>query len=148
MADGEHPPPRILIDDRQDAPLDLDDLAAVARRCLLGEGVAASELSLSFVREDEMASLHERYLHEPGPTDVLSFPLDEDDVDEDDVRLLGDVVIAPAVAERNNPDDRAGELRLLVVHGILHLLGHDHMEASERAEMWARQARYAEVTVP
>jgi len=87
-------------------------------------------------------------MDEPGPTDVLSFPLDEDDVDEDGVRVLGDVVIAPSVAERNNPGDRDAELRLLVVHGILHLLGHDHHEDGERAEMWAKQERYAGVHVP
>jgi probable rRNA maturation factor len=148
MADGNHPLPRILIDDRQDAALDLEALTAVARECLLGEGMARSELSLSFVGDGEIAQLHETYTHEAGPTDVLSFPLDEDDVDEDGVRILGDVVISPAVAERNNPHDRDGELRLLVVHGILHLLGHDHMADAERTEMWSRQERYAGVHVP
>jgi probable rRNA maturation factor len=57
-------------------------------------------------------------------------------------------VIAPAVAERNNADDPAGELRLLVVHGVLHLLGYDHEEQDERAAMWARQERYSGVHVP
>ncbi len=80
--------------------------------------------------EDEIAELHERYLHEDGPTDVLSFPLDEE-AGEDGLRQVGDVVIAPAVAARNNPDDPAAELRLLLVHGILHLLGHDHMEQTD-----------------
>ena len=148
MADGDHPLPRILIDDRQDAALDLEALASIARETLLGEGAGETELSLSFVTEDEIAELHETYMHEPGPTDVLSFPLDEDDVDEDGVRVLGDVVIAPAVAERNDPADRDGELRLLVVHGVLHLLGHDHMDDRERAEMWSRQERYTGVRVP
>jgi probable rRNA maturation factor len=147
MAD-EPPLPRILVDDRQDAPVPLEALIAVARETLLGEGVRGSELSLSFVGEDEIAQLHETYMHEAGPTDVLSFPLDEDDVDEDGVRVLGDVVIAPAVAERNNPSDRDGELRLLVVHGVLHLLGHDHLDDDDRAEMWSRQERYAGVHVP
>jgi probable rRNA maturation factor len=58
------------------------------------------------------------------------------------------VVVAPSVAATNNPDDPASELRLLVAHGILHLLGHDHMEDDERAEMWARQERYTGVRVP
>ena len=148
MTDGNHRLPRILLDDRQGAALDLEALSAVASQTLRGEGVEASELSLSFVDEDEIAELHERYLDEPGPTDVLSFPLDEGDVDEDGVRVLGDVVIAPSVAERNRPDDRDAELRLLVVHGILHLLGHDHHEDEERAAMWAKQERYAGVRVP
>ena len=56
----------------------------------------------------EIAELHERYMDEPGPTDVLSFPIDEDDVTEEGVRMLGDVVIAPAVAARNNPADPDG----------------------------------------
>jgi probable rRNA maturation factor len=62
------------------------------------------------------------------------------------VRLLGDVVVAPAFAARTRPDV-AAELRLLVVHGILHLLGYDHEEDAERAEMWARQERYSGVSV-
>jgi probable rRNA maturation factor len=105
--------------------------------------VAEAELSISFVEEAEIEELHVRYMQEPGPTDVLSFPLDADD--GDGVRMLGDVVIAPAVAGRNNPDDPAGELRLLLVHGILHLLGYDHDDDAERVEMWARQERYARI---
>ena len=62
--------------------------------------------------------------------------------------LLGDVVICPAVAARNNPGDPSGELRLLLVHGILHLLGYDHEIDADRAEMWARQERYSGVRVP
>lgn len=145
MADGGHSP-RILVDDRQDATVDADGLSDLARRVLVGEDAANSELSVSFVTEDEIADLHRRYMDEPGPTDVLSFPLGEDD--EEGVRILGDVVIAPAVAARNNPEDVAGELRLLIVHGVLHLLGHDHMEDEPKAEMWARQERYAEVRAP
>jgi probable rRNA maturation factor len=144
MADPDHPP-RVLLDDRQGASVDVEALLGVARDVLLGEGVAASELSISLVTDDEMADLHQRYLGEPGPTDVLSFALDDDDVDEDGVRILGDVVIAPAVAAANNPTDPQGELRLLVAHGILHLLGHDHDDERQRAEMWARQERYAGV---
>jgi probable rRNA maturation factor len=145
MADADHTP-RILVDDRQDAEVDVDGLIALAREILLGEGVPNAELSVSFVSEDEIADLHLRYMDEEGPTDVLSFPLDEDE--GDGVRILGDVVIAPAVAARNHPEDPAVELRLLMAHGILHLLGHDHMEDAAKAEMWARQERYTGVRVP
>ena len=72
--------------------------------------------------------------------------MDPTDRNEDGLRVLGDVVIAPAVAARNNPADTGGELRLLLVHGILHLLGHDHELDDERAAMWARQARYSGVS--
>jgi probable rRNA maturation factor len=140
--------PRILVSDRQPLPVDRTGLAALASRCLVGEGIGGAELSLSFVEPEEMAELHATYMNEEGPTDVLSFPLDADDRDEDGVRLIGDVVIAPAIAARNNPDDPAAELRLLVVHGILHLLGHDHEDDGERTAMWAIQERYTGVRVP
>ena len=138
--------PRILVSDRQTAPIDLDTLVALARETLRGEGLDRAELSVSFVEDAEMADLHVRYMDEPGPTDVLSFPLDDEE--HDGVRILGDVVIAPAVAARNNPDDPDAELRLLMVHGILHVLGYDHETAEERAAMWARQERYSGVRTP
>jgi probable rRNA maturation factor len=138
--------PAVLVSDRQGTAVDVDGLAELARRTLRAEGIEDAELSLSFVDEAEIEDLHVRYLHEPGPTDVLSFPLDGED--DRGVRVLGDVVIAPAVAARNNPDDPAGELRLLVVHGVLHLLGYDHEEDAERAEMWSRQAAYSGVPSP
>jgi probable rRNA maturation factor len=145
MADDDQPP-LVALDDRQGDAVDLESLMTLARATLLGEGIVDAELSISLVTEEEIAGLHERYLHEAGPTDVLSFPLD-DEAGEDGLRQLGDVVIAPAIAARNNPDDPAAELRLLLVHGILHLLGHDHMDDEERAEMWARQERYSGVRV-
>lgn len=145
MADDDQPP-LIALDDRQSDAVDLEGLTTLARATLLGEGIADAELSISLVTEEEIAELHERYLREEGPTDVLSFPLDEE-AGEDGVRMLGDVVIAPAVAARNNPEDPASELRLLLVHGILHLLGHEHTERADRESMWARQERYSGVRV-
>lgn len=147
MADADHTP-RVLVDDRQGSALDIGGLVALASTVLAGEGVPNAELSISFVTQEEMAGLHERYVGEPGPTDVLSFPLEDGDEDEDGVRILGDVVIAPSVAAANNPGDAASELRLLLAHGILHLLGHDHDEEDGKAEMWARQERYTGVRVP
>ena len=146
MTDDDHP--AILVSDRQSEPLDLDGLVTLARATLRGEGLGAVELSVSFVEEDEIEDLHVRYMDEPGPTDVLSFPLDADDVDEDGTRMLGDVVIAPSVAAANNPGDPGAELRLLLVHGILHLLGYDHEEDAGKAEMWSRQERYSGVSAP
>ena len=138
--------PAVLISDRQTAPVDVDALAALARETLIAEGLRKVELSLSFVDDAEMEELHVRYLGEPGPTDVLSFPLDGED--ERGLRVLGDVVIAPSVAARNNPGDPGAELRLLVVHGVLHLLGYDHEEDGEKATMWARQTAYSGVRAP
>ena len=138
--------PAVLVSDRQGTAVDVDGLAELARRTLREEGIADAELSLSFVEEAEIEDLHVRYLHEPGPTDVLSFPLDGED--DRGVRMLGDVVIAPGVAARNNPGDPAAELRLLVVHGVLHLLGYDHEEEAEKAKMWSRQTAYSGVRAP
>jgi probable rRNA maturation factor len=141
---GDHP--TILISNRQAAVFDEPALTALARDTLRSEDMQRSELSVSFVDEEEMADLHLRYMGEPGPTDVLSFP--QEDEDEEGVRVLGDVVIAPSVAARNNPRHPQDEVRLLLVHGILHLLGYDHEEDGERAEMWARQERYSGVRIP
>jgi probable rRNA maturation factor len=133
--------PAVFVSDRQDLPIDADGLVELARATLRGEGREDGELSVSFVGEAEMEDLHVRYLDEPGPTDVLSFPQDEDG-------LVGDVVICPAVAARNHPEDPEAELRLLVVHGVLHLLGHDHEDPGEKAAMWAKQERYSGVRSP
>ncbi len=133
--------------------VDLDDAsvegwAALATKVLVGEGVCGpAELTLTFVDEAAMATLNLQWMDEEGPTDVLSFPLDaEEDADMPGMRgmlrLLGDVVICPAVARRyaaehgRRPDD---ELALLVVHGVLHVLGHDHAEVDEEAVMHGRE---------
>jgi len=139
--------PRVLISDRQSLPVDQEALVGLACACLAGEGAGRSELSVSLVTADEMADLHLRYMGEEGPTDVLAFPLDEEEEEEGGRRVLGDVVICPEVAAGNTPDLGA-ELRLLLVHGILHLLGHDHERDEERGKMWARQERYTGVRVP
>jgi probable rRNA maturation factor len=138
--------PSVLVSNRQSLPVDEDALVALALRTLEAQGQVKTELSVSFVDQREMEDLHVRYMDESGPTDVLSFPLG--DLDEDGVKVLGDVVIAPSVAAQNNPTDPAAELRLLLVHGILHILGYDHEEDAARAEMWALQERYSGVRTP
>jgi probable rRNA maturation factor len=118
--------------------VDESQLVTVAERTLAGEGRGEGELSLSLVTVEEMTDLHVTYMGEEGPTDVLSFPLDEDG-------LLGDVVVCPAEAARNNPN-LAAELRLLVAHGVLHLLGFDHDDENDRRVMWAKQEAYSGVS--
>ena len=140
--------PRVLVSNRQSGPVDEPGLVSLAAATLIAEGRPSAELSLSFVTEEEMADLHEGFMGEPGPTDVLSFPQDRAGSGGgivDGASVLGDVVIAPSVAARNNPDDPPAELRLLLVHGILHLLGYDHESDADRAAMWARQERYSGV---
>lgn len=137
--EADDPSPTVVLSDRQDLPADHPGLIDLARRTLQAEGAGPVELSVSLVGAEEMAELHRRYLGDPEPTDVLSFTMDEEG-------LLGDVVICPAVAAGQNPDVGT-ELRLLLVHGILHLLGYDHDEDEERRAMWARQERYSGVTL-
>jgi probable rRNA maturation factor len=152
MDDDDHlgPWPRVLISNRQDRPVDEEGLRSLARDTLRGEGIARAELSVSFVEQEEIAALHERFMDEAGPTDVLSFPLDDVDgaKEGERVRLLGDVVVAPTEAARNDPGDPESELRLLLVHGILHLLGYDHEDDGARTRMWERQERYSGVRAP
>jgi probable rRNA maturation factor len=141
--DSEPPKPAVALSDRQDKTFDHQPLLALAERTLIGEGLVEVELSVSLVISEEMAELHERYTGEAGPTDVLSFPLD-DATPEGGPRMLGDVVICPEVAATQNEDLEA-ELRLLLVHGILHLVGYDHETDEDRARMWERQEAYSGV---
>ena len=131
--------PSVIISDRQEVPADHDVLADLARATLHQEGAGPVELSVSLVSADEMSELHVKFAGEQGPTDVLSFTMDEEG-------LLGDVVICPEVAAKQAKDISA-ELRLLLVHGILHLLGYDHQEDEERTAMWERQERYSGVRI-
>ena len=125
---------------------DLADQAAFVLRKLHIN--PAAELSIMLVGEVAMAALHERFMDEPGSTDVLSFPMDElragtpDELSAEGI--LGDIVICPEVAIRQA--QVAGhttevEMRLLLTHGILHLLGHDHAEPEEHKIMFGLQAQ-------
>jgi len=107
-----------------------------------------AELSVLLVDEDTMSSYHEKYMGEPGPTDVLSFPMDElrppADEDEPPVGLLGDIVLCPAVTDRQAREhgrSAEAEAEYLLVHGILHLLGYDHADDDERTEMFGLKDR-------
>ena len=140
--------PEILLANRQSLPVDAAGLTRLAQTSLEAEGIHGGELSVSLVTLDEMAQLHERYMRESGPTDVLSFPMDEAGSDQTGgPRILGDVVICPEFAARN-ASDLDSELRLLLVHGILHLLGYDHERDEDRARMWALQEQYSGVPSP
>ena len=109
------------------------------------------ELSIRLVTIETMTAYHERFMNEPGPTDVLAFPMDElhdqrDDNDDEDAppTLLGDVVLCPDVAERQAViagHSAEAELHLLCAHGVLHLLGYDHADEAEEREMFSVQSR-------
>ena len=152
-----------VADEQSASAIDVGRWADLARRVLEAEGVRDDiEVSLLFVDELTIAELHERFLGKPGPTDVLAFPIDEEPApggrspdeggtgpggplssEEDEIPvLLGDVVVCPTVAERNAAEHGVtidDEVALLVVHGLLHLLGMDHLEAGEAERMEQRE---------
>lgn len=124
--------------------VDVDRWCRLAGDVLRAEG-RAGELTLTFVDRDEITALNAEHIGKDGPTDVLSFPLDDahgEAADDDVPVLLGDVVVCPAVA-RDQAQEHAGtlddEIALLVVHGVLHVLGHDHAEPHETAVMRRRE---------
>ncbi len=149
-------------DEQQAHPVDVARWAALARQVLAARGVKGeTEVSLLFVDEDAIAALNEQFLGQAGPTDVLSFPIEDEpvssgrspdfggsgpgaDPEEVSLTLLGDVVVCPAVAARNADEHEVSvddEVALLVVHGLLHLLGMDHEDEveAERMEALERQ---------
>lgn len=107
-----------------------------------------ADLSILLINEQPMEDLHIKWMDEPGPTDVLSFPMDELRPGNADAEgVLGDIVICPQVARLQS--DAAGhtefeEIMLLATHGLLHLLGFDHSEPEEEAEMFGLQRQLLE----
>lgn len=116
-------------------------VARVADRVLRAEGVRSATLSIAFVSDRRIAALNWRHLGHRGPTDVISFGFAPS---HPGAPIEGDIYIAPDVARRNAVANRRGareELLRLVVHGVLHVLGHDHPEGEARqgSPMWKRQ---------
>ncbi len=107
-----------------------------------------ADLSIVLVDEDTMTQYHERFMDLPGPTDVMSFPMDElrapADDEEPPLGLLGDIVICPQITSQQaaeNGREPDAEIEYLLIHGLLHLLGHDHAEPEEKAVMFALNDR-------
>jgi probable rRNA maturation factor len=105
-----------------------------------------ADVAIILVDEGAMEALHVQWMDEPGPTDVLSFPMDELRPGTEDIPtppgLLGDIVLCPQVAETQARDaghTTEDELLLLTTHGLLHLLGFDHAEPEEEREMFGLQ---------
>ena len=105
-----------------------------------------ADVAVLLVDEGAMEALHVQWMDEPGPTDVLSFPMDELRPGTADVPtppgLLGDIVLCPQVAESQAvaaKHSTLDELLLLTTHGLLHLLGFDHAEPDEEREMFGLQ---------
>jgi probable rRNA maturation factor len=142
----------IDIQNESGADVDIHTLERLARHVLDEMRInPLVELSVRLVDVPAMTALHEHFMNEPGPTDVLAFPMDElhdhrEHDEDDDVppTLLGDVVLCPEIAARQA--EQAGhpaetELHLLCTHGVLHLLGYDHGDQAEEREMFGLQSQ-------
>ena len=148
------------VDEQNDRPVDLERWVELCRQALVDEGVRGlAEVSLIFTSESVIADLNEQFMGKSGPTDVLSFPIDAEPDPTGRVpdaggsgpgdppmpeipQLVGDIVICPAVAARNAVEHECSfddEVALLVVHGVLHLRGWDHVVDEEAERMEARE---------
>jgi len=146
MSDGVSEEPIVIdaSDDQSEIQIDLDRWRDLMSAALSAEGIAGpGEATLTFIDAGEMTELNREHMGVDGPTDVLSFPIDGAEPLSGRVpRMVGDIVICPSVAAANAPahaGDVDSELALLVVHGVLHLLGHDHAENDGRAVMQERE---------
>jgi probable rRNA maturation factor len=140
----------VFLADEQDDPLDAEPLRRLVINVLEREGLPERvDVTVMFVGLDQMTEYNERFMERKGPTDVLAFPLVQltpghyPEPDPGDPPLgLGDVIIAPAYVRSQAAELGVGfedELSLMVVHGLLHLLGYDHMSDEDAEVMEARE---------
>lgn len=140
----------VFLADEQGVPVDLDRLRRLAELVLAEEGYPTeTELTVLLVSEDEMAAYNERFLERSGPTDVLAFPVEEllpGIVPDQDANgpplIIGDVIVAPGYVGRQaeeNDVEFEDEMALMVAHGILHLLGYDHIDDADAEVMEGRE---------
>ncbi len=142
---NDSPGPMVVVLNEQDAiEIDTCRWQRLAAQSLETSGVTNGELNLIFVDEPSMTELNARHMGENHATDVLSFPLDGPDAAELGESLIGDVVVCPARAAAQAGDHEGlpghdgsldDELALLIVHGVLHVLGHDHYDTPTTTRM-------------
>lgn len=124
-------------------PISDKSVRSLVERALAGEGISDAMISVAFVGRTAITRLNRRYLDHSGPTDVISFGMGRE---TSTMPAIGDIYICPEVAARNARSHGVSledELARLVVHGTLHVAGHDHPEDESRteSEMWKRQER-------
>ncbi len=140
----------VVFGDEQDEPVIADEMVRLAEVVMIAEGLdAGTGVSITLVDEDTIALLNRKHMGKAGPTDVLSFPIEDAAPGVPPRRALdgppveiGDVVIAPSVVRSSAKRDAVGfedELALMVVHGMLHLLGWDHVAEADAVAMERRE---------
>jgi probable rRNA maturation factor len=129
----------ILIDNQQTShPIAIQELQATAQAILNALDCPEGELSVLIVDDNRIAEMNEQYLRHTGPTNVISFPMREGDHTDIHPELLGDVVISMDTCTREAQDadiPQATRLNQLLIHGILHLFGYDHVHSEKDARI-------------
>jgi len=116
------------------------DIVSVAEFAMTHMGLNDDcDLAISIVDEARMSELHEEWMDLKGPTDVLSFPMDELTPHSPEAGIVGDIVLCPQFAQAQSKNGLDAELNLLTIHGVLHCLGFDHAESDEEKAMFELQ---------
>lgn len=144
---GRPPAQRVTVSNESDVPCDEARLQQLASYLFAELRLHPEcELGITLVDVERMSTLHEDWMHEPGPTDVLSFPIDElvsaPAGTDPEPGILGDIVLCPAfIGPQARAADRTlqEEMEFLTTHGMLHLIGYDHMTDDEYDAMFALQ---------
>lgn len=132
----------IFVENQSGQAFPTELLERAARAALEFSTALEADLTIALVDDERIQGLNRDFLDHDAPTDVLSFPADEPDPDSGR-RYLGDIVISlnrAAAQSQERGHALESEMQLLVVHGVLHLLGHDHAGPEEKQRMWAAQA--------
>ena len=134
----------VLIENRQSRHgLPEQEIQTTARRILNALGYPDAQLSILIVDDDQMAELNMAYLNHTGPTNVISFPMQEGQFSDITPELLGDVVISADTADREANEagmEMTERFNQLLVHGILHLVGYDHVNSEAEAEVMQQKS--------
>ncbi len=132
-----------IVNEQNSLLFSLEQIEPLVKQVLTSEGCTCDEISINFVDEPTICQLHLDFFNDPSPTDCITFPIDEDE--DSCYRVLGEVFICPYTALKyasENNEDPYLELTLYVVHGLLHLLGYDDIDAADEPLMRAAEKKH------
>ncbi len=131
-----------IFDNQSKLNLSKDSISLIVRECLTEERQACEEVSIHFVSTEEISRLHLDFFNDPTTTDCISFPMDDEN---EEYRILGEVFVCPETAinyAESHAVDKYEETTLYIIHGLLHLMGYDDIEESDRKEMRSAEQRH------
>ncbi len=132
-----------ILDEQSSLKLDHDQIKALAQTVISSENWETDEVTIHFVETQRIIDLHQEFFNDPTTTDCISFPMDEKGAQG--YHVLGEIFVCPETAIRyaaENSEDPVKETALYVVHGLLHLMGYDDIDESDRMEMRAAEKRH------